>query len=313
MNVEKVIFLGGNRFNENGPLTNFIEICNKRNIKTMVLSNSSRLDYPINLDQNLREFLISLKIDFIENDDVNLNLLEEHIDSKTILFSVNCEVILKSDFIKVVQNNIFNYHNATLPSQKGASSHSWRIMQDNKMSHLTIHRLTEQIDSGEIVLQKEILFPDTVKTLKETYEYIENEEIRLFDDFLNNFENGFTKETSILNGEKSFYWPRLNTDTDGYVIWSWSAKQIVDFCNAFDEPFEGASSYVNGNRVRLKNVQTDDEDTYFHPYQYGLIYRKNKHSIWIACKNGGVKIDNVILEDGAMLKLGDRFTNTNIN
>lgn len=309
MKIKKVIFLGGNRFNESGPMTSFVEVCKKRNIESLVLSNSSRLDYPVNSKQSLRDSLQDLNINFLENNDVTLDLLEEHIDGETIIFSVNCEVIIKANLINFMPNRIFNYHNASLPNQKGASSHSWRIMQDNKLSHLTIHHLTEEVDSGEVVLEREVIFPNSVTNLKETYKYIEKEEIKLFDDFVNILEDDLIKKVEPIKNLKSFYWPRLNTDIDGFVNWHWSAKEIVDFCNAFDEPFEGASSYIKGSRVRLKNVETDD-DTYFHPYQFGIVYRKNENSIWIACKDGGIKVNNVIKEEGFTIKLGDRFTNT---
>ena len=127
---------------------------------------------------------------------------------------------------------------------------------------------------------------------------------------LNIFEDGLSKKVKPVKNLKSFYWPRLNTDIDGFVSWHWSAKEIVDFCNAFDEPFDGASSYIKGSRVRLKNVQTDDEDIYFHPYQFGLVYRKNENSIWIACKDGGIKVNDVIKEECFSILLGDRFTNS---
>ena len=79
MKIKKVIFLGGNRFNESGPMTSFIEVCKKRNIESMVFSNSSRLDYPVNSEQSLREFLQDININFIEDNDVTLELLKEHI------------------------------------------------------------------------------------------------------------------------------------------------------------------------------------------------------------------------------------------
>jgi len=310
MKIKKVIFLGGNRFNENGPMTSFIEICEKKNIESLVLSKNSRLEYPINSEQTLREFLQDLNINYIENDDVSLDLLKNHINDDTIIFSVNCETIIRSDLIDFIPNKIFNYHNASLPSQKGASSHSWRIMQDNKLTHLTIHHLTKEIDSGEIILEKEVTFPNSIKNLKETYSYIEKEEINLFNDFIEIYENGLSSKVKSSKNKKSFYWPRLDTDKDGFINWHWSAKQIVDFCNAFDEPFGGASSYISGSRVRFKNVQTDDENVYFHPFQFGLVYRKNNNSIWIACKEGGIKVNRIITEDGKRIKLGDRFRNS---
>ena len=105
MKIKKVIFLGGNRFNENGPMTSFIEICEKKNIETLVLSRNSRLEYPINSEQTLREYLQDLSINYIENDDVSLDLLKNHINDDTIIFSVNCETIIRSDLIDFIPRN----------------------------------------------------------------------------------------------------------------------------------------------------------------------------------------------------------------
>ena len=111
MKINKVIFLGVNRFNESGPMTSFVEVCKKRNIESMVLSNSSRLDYPVNSEQNLRDSLQDLNINFLEDNDVTLDLLEEHIDDETIIRCNNvkfCNSQILGRLIHFVSRNALN-------------------------------------------------------------------------------------------------------------------------------------------------------------------------------------------------------------
>ena len=118
---------------------------------------------------------------------------------------------------------------------------------------------------------------------------------------MNNFK------TQFQTNEPSFYWPKLNTDKHGFIDWSWTAIQIMRFCNAFDDPFKGASTFFLGNHVRLMKTSVDDLKTIFHPYQSGIIYRKLSGSIWIATCKGGLKVDKVTGVEYNKLKLGKRF------
>ena len=48
--------------------------------------------------------------------------------------------------------------------------------------------------------------------------------------------------------------PRLATDINGWVDWSWNSLDLTRFIDAFGSPYPGASTYINEKRVRLKQV-----------------------------------------------------------
>ena len=51
---------------------------------------------------------------------------------------------------------------------------------------------------------------------------------------------------------------------------------VERFICAFDEPYVGASTNLNGDIVRIKSVCLSQQDGFFHHFQSGLIYRKTK-------------------------------------
>jgi methionyl-tRNA formyltransferase len=110
----------------------------------------------------------------------------------------------------------------------------------------------------------------------------------------------------------STYWPRLSTHHHGFIDWSWSAADLERFICAFDDPYAGASTYWNGQRVRLKRVFSDAGLT-FHPFQSGIVYRKTADTLWVAASGGGLALQSVSNDDDgldcrAKVRLGDRFS-----
>ena len=75
----------------------------------------------------------------------------------------------------------------------------------------------------------------------------------------------------------STYFPRLSTNDNGWIDWSLKIESLFNFISAFDDPYQGARTYYKKEPVRLKNVNLTKSDQIFHPYQYGIIYRKSKN------------------------------------
>lgn len=105
--------------------------------------------------------------------------------------------------------------------------------------------------------------------------------------------------------------PRLNTDLNGFIDWSLNADEVERFICAFDSPYKGASTFLNGKRVFLKRVSTSAQDGRFHTFQNGLIYRKSKDWVCIALKGATLIVEEMCSEDGKNilkdLKVGDRL------
>ena len=76
--------------------------------------------------------------------------------------------ILSSNFIKEFKGKIINIHPSLLPKYKGLNTHQRAINNKEKYAGCTVHYVNSGIDSGKIILQKNvrILKTDTSVTLK---------------------------------------------------------------------------------------------------------------------------------------------------
>ena len=308
--VSKIIFIGGNRFKEDGPFIGFAKECQKYKIDVILLVDKVRLHYPTKSMGTLKEALDKNKIPYEVISGITKKIILKHMIRNTMLFSVHCRWIIKKEILKLFPEMIFNYHNLSLPQQRGAAGHSWRIMQGIKDSELNIHKITADIDKGEIILKKSIKFPSSCSNLMDCYEYMNKHEQKLFASFLLIHKKNTIKQDE----KKSFYWPRLDTMIHGLIDWNWCAKDIKYFCAAFDKPFKGASSFLNKNRVFFTDVEIVDKNINFHPFQSGLVYRIQKDFLYIATISGGLraKIQSIKSSNDKEvkdfnIKLGDRF------
>ncbi len=75
--------------------------------------------------------------------------------------------LLSPWFVKKYYNRAINIHPSLLPEFKGADAVGDAIKAKAKISGCTVHFVSEEMDSGEIILQKEvaILPNDTKETL----------------------------------------------------------------------------------------------------------------------------------------------------
>ena len=76
--------------------------------------------------------------------------------------------ILSNKFIKKFNGKIVNIHPSLLPKYKGLNTHRKVLENNEKFSGCTVHYVTAQLDSGKIILQKQVKInkTDTEKTLK---------------------------------------------------------------------------------------------------------------------------------------------------
>ena len=85
--------------------------------------------------------------------------------------------ILSGNFIKKFSKPILNVHPSLLPKYKGLNTHERAIKNKDKFAGASIHKVTEKLDSGKVILQKKvkILKSDNVISLKKKVLKIEHE------------------------------------------------------------------------------------------------------------------------------------------
>lgn len=86
-----------------------------------------------------------------------------------IIISYNYKSIIKKDVIEYMNGNIINLHISLLPWNKGAHPNFWSFIEKTPKG-VTIHYIDEGLDTGDIIIQKELFFNENEETFKTTYD-----------------------------------------------------------------------------------------------------------------------------------------------
>ncbi len=95
----------------------------------------------------------------VDKEELTHFLLSIH--ESCLIISVSNNYIFPSVLTKDPRFTIINFHNALLPKYPGRNAPSWAIFENEKETGITWHYVTEQVDAGKIIVQKECkLDPD---------------------------------------------------------------------------------------------------------------------------------------------------------
>ena len=302
----RIVVFGGN----NATYFFAINAINK-GFDVIVFSDPYRLDCKINDGRTLKEAMESDNIKYIETIKITKELVSSYIDNDPIGISIVTFWIFKDDIIELFNGRLYNYHGARLPEEKGGGTFTWKTLSQSYKGGLTIHKIDSGIDTGPIVLQKKFSFPESCKKPIDFEIYKDKLEKNLLEEFILKLAGTFPPDEQQQQTTNSYYWPLLNTNINGVINWDWDYKNIEIFINAFDDPYEGASTEYKNKRVYIRNCTSMKSELQFHPFQSGIIIRKDKEGIYVAALGGILKIKNVLNEASKDItqnvKLGERL------
>ena len=136
----------------------------------------------------ISNFLTSMGYSVLEhNDSIDTEFLERN--SIDFAVSFRYRYIIKSETISFLQGNIINLHISYLPWNRGADPNLWSFLEDTPKG-VTIHYIDPGIDTGDIIVQKEVFFDEEKETLATTYEFLNNTIIQLFNENCEAILNG---------------------------------------------------------------------------------------------------------------------------
>lgn len=101
--------------------------------------------------------------------------------SPDFIVSYNYKYIISKEIIDCVRGKAVNLHISLLPWNRGYHPNVWSFLDDTPKG-VTIHYIDTGIDTGDIIVQKEILIDDNNETLKSSYEILHEKIQKLFKD-----------------------------------------------------------------------------------------------------------------------------------
>lgn len=180
------------------------------------------------------------------NDDALKALIEEH--GPDAIVSVQHPWILPPDHLAAVNGRAFNLHAARLPDYAGHNAVNHVILQGERTHTVTIHWMTESVDSGDAAFEETIpvLAEDTARSL---YERALTACERAFTLLLDALASGVDElPRRPLMGEPRFY-PRSSIDSEREIRSLDDPQDVSTRSRAlYFPPFEPAFTTVDGQK-----------------------------------------------------------------
>lgn len=119
--------------------------------------------------------------DFIISSNHNVTIINDKLDNiynYDFIISFGYRYKINENIINKYKDKIINLHISLLPYNKGADPNLWSFLL-NTPKGVTIHKMAKDIDNGDILLQKEVVFNEN-ETLKSSYDKLIIEIVELF-------------------------------------------------------------------------------------------------------------------------------------
>ena len=133
-------------------------------IKMIVSNNPKSKGLAFGKIYKIRKNIFNFKKQAIAEKEILLKLKKNKI---SLICLAGFMKILSKNFILRFKGQILNIHPSLLPKYKGLNTHEKAIKNRDKFSGCTVHFVTSKLDSGKIIIQKEVRIKknDTPKSL----------------------------------------------------------------------------------------------------------------------------------------------------
>ena len=189
-----------------------------------------------------------------------------------------------------------------LPKYQGRCPNVWAIINGEKETGITIHKIEEEVDAGDIafVIKRNVNSTDTGSSILDWARSIYPE---MLIDFLKKFESNKI-ELEKQNIQKKSYFGKREA-SDGLINWNKDVCRIYDFIRAQTKPhYPGAFTFLNNMKIIIweskKNNNLIKNATPGKIIEYDI-----KNDIFnIACNEGIIEVTNFECNDIEKIKKG---------
>jgi methionyl-tRNA formyltransferase len=275
----------------------------QRDLDVMLFAGPRHLDDAVEKDgTTLRQVVEQLRVPYCSTEDINDEpALLDFVTPSTLGLALGAAWVFEKRLVGRFSGKLLDFMGIALPQYRGGAHYTWQILRKSRQGCCNlqvIHGGIETFHRGEIVKRKAYFFPTSVRIPQDYFDAAIPHELAFLEEFFDQVERGEAFEVQPLQESFSTYFPFLNTLRHGFIDWRWRTEEIERFICAFDSPYAGASTFVNGQRVYLKSCHAEYSDGAFHPFQSGLVYRKTDSALFVATRDGTLVVEQVLDEGG---------------
>lgn len=191
-------------------------------------------------------------------EDVNHPLWVDRIRAMApeVIFSFYYRNLLCDEILNLALKGAFNLHGSLLPKYRGRAPLNWVLVNGEKETGVTLHRMTNRADAGDIVAQQSVAIADSDVALT-LHRKLCAASQTLLGDALAKIRSGQTDERVQDHSQATYVGRR--TPEDGRLEWEKPAQALHNLVRAVSDPWPGAFGFVGTNKfiVWKSRVRTD--------------------------------------------------------
>lgn len=202
--------------------------------------------------------------DFARERDIPVHLTER-IDNDTIDLVKRAEpdvIVVNSwytwmppELYQLPPHGTLNLHDSLLPRFTGFSPVLWALISGESEFGLTIHRMDEGLDTGDILVQHSLpIGPDATGTelVLRGMELIPG----ALEEALTALESGTAVWRPQNKAERTYFHKRC--ERDSLIDWTWHAEDLERFVRALSDPYPRAFSHYRGERIEIVEARISE-------------------------------------------------------
>ncbi len=207
--------------------------------------------------------------------------------------------ILSKDLLEVPTKGCINVHGSLLPAYRGAAPINWAVINGEKKTGITTMFTDVGLDTGDMLLKKELeINPDmTVGELHDKMAVLGAEVLK---ETLIELKKGTLKRIPQQDSE-STYAPMMNKEL-GLIDWNKTAQQVHNLVRGTD-PWPGAYTFLNGNRMRVWKTSLTNEKSDSH--NTGQIIEVSDDGILVKCSDEYILIREIQFDSSKRMNVRD--------
>lgn len=152
---------------------------------------------------------------------------------KTLLISIMNNYIIPSDILANDKITFINLHSGLLPSYRGRNCGGWALFNEEEITGVSWHYLTDKVDDGNLLWQKKIPITDSDTSLGILRKQNESG-LKIIDENLDKILCEDIHGIPQPIDKKINYYYAKDKPNDGYFDFNWSGKKISCFLRAMD-------------------------------------------------------------------------------
>lgn len=173
-----------------------------------------------------------------------------------IAISVNWLTLISQEMINQFPCGIVNAHAGDLPRYRGNACPNWAILNNDTEIVVTLHQMVPELDAGPVLLKRRFQI-DRATYIGDIYRFMDRNVPEMFVEALDGYSsNQITPKPQPKDSDLALRcYPRM--PEDGEIDWSRSAGDISALVRASAEPFAGAYTFLDGQRVIVWRARSE--------------------------------------------------------